>query len=198
VLPLDDRFAERFAVNAKRFHGARKKFVFHRGMGHVPTDVAPDTRSRSYFIEAEARLAAGDEGVLIAHGDMTCGYSLFVRDGRLVHDMNIGGKHVTLTSDRPVEPGHRRLGVAVRPGPGGRRVVLMIDGAPAGELTTPLGFYNFISWSGLDIGLDRGSPVADYAAPFSFTGLLKKVTVTMDDDQDLDGQGVGDAEMARQ
>ena len=198
VLPLDDRFAERFAVNAKRFHGARKKFVFHRGMGHVPTDVAPDIRSRSYFIEAEARLAAGDEGVLIAHGDMTCGYSLFVRDGRLVHDMNIGGKHVTLTSDRPVEPGHRRLGVAVRPGPGGRRVVLMIDGAPAGELTTPLGFYNFISWSGLDIGLDRGSPVADYAAPFSFTGLLKKVTVTMDDDQDLDGQGVGDAEMARQ
>ncbi len=198
VLPLDDRFAERFAVNAQRFHGARKKFVFHRGMGHVPTDVAPDIRSRSYFIEAEARLAAGDEGVLIAHGDLTCGYSLFVRDGRLVHDMNIGGKHVTLTSDRTVEPGHRRLGVAVRPGPGGRRVVLLIDGAPAGELTTPLGFYNFISWSGLDIGLDRGSPVADYAAPFSFTGLLKKVTVTMDDDQDLDGQGVGDAEMARQ
>ncbi|MFZ4605882.1 MAG: arylsulfatase [Caulobacter sp.] len=198
VLPLDDRFAERFAFNAQRFHGARKTFVFHRGMGHVPTDVAPDIRSRSYFIEAEARLAAGDEGVLIAHGDMTCGYSLFVRDGRLVHDMNIGGKHVTLTSDRPVEPGHRRLGVAVRPGPGGRRVVLLIDGAPAGELTTPLGFYNFISWSGLDIGLDRGSPVADYAAPFAFTGLLKKVSVTMDDDQDLDGQGVGDAEMARQ
>ncbi|MCF8506889.1 MAG: arylsulfatase [Caulobacter sp.] len=198
VLPLDDRFGERFALNAQRFHGARKRFVFHRGMGHVPTDVAPDIRSRSYFIEAEARLAAGDEGVLIAHGDITSGYSLFVRDGRLVHDMNIGGKHVSLTSDRPVEPGHRRLGVAVRPGPGGRRVVLMIDGAPAGELTTPMGFYTLISWSGLDIGLDRGSPVADYAAPFSFTGLLKKVTVTMDDDQNLDGQGVGDAEMARQ
>ena len=198
VLPLDDRFAERFALNAQRFHGARKRFVFHKGMGHVPTDVAPDIRSRSYFIEADARLVAGDEGVLIAHGDATCGYSLFVRDGRLVHDMNIGGRHVTLSSDRPVEPGHRRLGVAVRPGPGGRRVVLMIDGAPAGELTTPLGFYNFISWSGLDIGLDRGSPVADYVAPFSFTGLLKKVTVTMDDDQTLDGQSVGEAEMARQ
>lgn len=198
VLPLDDRFAERFALNAQRFHGARKSFVFHRGMGHVPTDVAPDIRSRSYFIEAHARLATGDEGVLIAHGDATCGYSLFVRDGRLSHVMNIGGKLVTLTSDRVIEPGHRRLGVAVRPGSGGRRVVLMIDGAPAGELTTPLGFYNFISWSGLDIGLDRGSPVADYAAPFGFTGLLKRVTVTMDDDQALDGDGVGAAEMARQ
>lgn len=198
VLPLDDRFAERFALNAQRFHGARKRFVFHRGMGHVPTDVAPDIRSRSYFIEAHARLEGEDEGVLIAHGDATCGYSLFVRDGRLVHVMNIGGKLVTLASDRTIEPGHRRLGVAVRPGPGGRRIVLMIDGTPAGELTTPLGFYNFISWSGLDIGLDRGSPVADYAAPFGFTGLLKKVEVTMDDDQNLDGQGVGEAEMARQ
>jgi hypothetical protein len=28
VLPLDDRFAPRFADNAKRFHGPRNRFVF--------------------------------------------------------------------------------------------------------------------------------------------------------------------------
>jgi arylsulfatase len=167
-------------------------------MGHVPTDVAPDVRSRSYRIEADVRIAAGDEGVLIAHGDMTSGYSLFLKGGRLVHDLNIGGTHAVVTSDRPVEPGQRRLGVAVRPGPGGRRIVLLIDGVPAGETTTPLGFHTLISWSGLDIGLDRGSPVGDYAAPFAFTGLLRKVTVTMNDDQALDGDAVGEAEMARQ
>src|SRR4051812_10313022 len=72
VLPLDDRFAPRFADNAKRFHGPRKKFVFHAGMGHVPTDVAPDVRSRTYTIEADVRLDGTSEGVLIAHGDMTC------------------------------------------------------------------------------------------------------------------------------
>jgi arylsulfatase A-like enzyme len=198
VLPLDDRFGPRFAENAKRFHGPRNRFVFHKGMGHVPTDVAPDVRSRSYRIEAEVRVADGDEGVLIAHGDMTSGYSLFLRDGRLVHDLNVGGTHATVVSDRVVEPGHRKFGVAVRPGPQGRRIVLLIDGKPAGEITTPLGFFTLISWSGLDIGLDRGSPVADYAAPFQFTGLLKKVTVTMDDDQALDGDAVGEAEMARQ
>ncbi|MHC2725515.1 arylsulfatase A-like enzyme [Bradyrhizobium diazoefficiens] len=44
VLPLDDRFGPRFAENAARFHGARHHFVFHHGMGHVPTDVAPDVR----------------------------------------------------------------------------------------------------------------------------------------------------------
>ena len=198
VLPLDDRFGPRFAANALRFHGARKKFVFHKGMGHVPTDVAPDVRSRSYHIEADARIAAGDEGVLIAHGDMTSGYSLYLKDGRLAHDLNVGGTHVTVTSDRPVEPGHRTLGVAVRPQNGQRRIVLLIDGKPAGEVSTPLGFFTLISWSGLDIGRDRGSPVGPYAAPFEFTGLLKKVTVTMDDDQALDGDAVGEAEMARQ
>ncbi|MFN3856633.1 MAG: arylsulfatase [Caulobacter sp.] len=198
VLPLDDRFGPRFAANAARFHGARQRFVFHRGMGHVPTDVAPDVRSRSYLIEADATLAEGDEGVLIAHGDATSGYSLFVRDGRLVHVMNIGGQKVELASDRLIPAGARRLAVAVRPEDRSRRIRLLIDGEPAGETATPLAFNNFISWSGLDIGRDRGSPVADYAAPFGFTGRLRKVTVLMDDDQALDGDGVAAAELARQ
>ena len=76
VLPLDDRFAPRFADNAKRFHGPRNRFVFHAGMGHLPTDVAPDVRNRSYTIEADVRIdGPATEGVLIAHGDMTCGYA---------------------------------------------------------------------------------------------------------------------------
>ena len=61
-----------------------------------------------------------------------------------------------------------------------------------------LGFHNLISWSGLDIGRDRGSPVSHYAAPFEFTGNLLRVRVTMDIEQHLDGDGVGEAEMARQ
>jgi hypothetical protein len=35
-------------------------------------------------------------------------------------------------------------------------------------------------------------------APFEFTGRLLRVTVTMHNDQKLDGDGVGEAEMARQ
>jgi arylsulfatase len=209
VLPLDDRFRERFVVNADRFHGARKRYVFHAGMGHLPTDVAPDLRSRSYLIEAEVEIADGSEGVLIAHGDATSGYSLYVQAGHLVHDMNIGGEHVIVRSQAPVPRGDRRLGLRVRrlapttqttprTGPGASEFTLLIDGVPAGSVRSPLGFANFISWTGLDIGRDRGSPVSHYAAPFAFTGKLVKVTVTMDADQRLDGDGVGRAQMARE
>lgn len=200
VLPLDDRFGPRFAENSARFHGARRKFVFHAGMGHLPTDVAPDVRARTYRIEADIRRLEGAEGVLIAHGDATSGYSLYVKDGRLHHTLNIGGQKTTVSSDRKVPPTATRLGVISRKVGEGldRTFTLTIDGAPAGEGLATTGFLTLISWSGLDIGLDRGSPVADYAAPFAFTGDLRKVTVVMDADQTLDGDAVGEAEMARQ
>ena len=194
VLPLDDRFAPRFGDNAKRFHGPRKRFVFHAGMGHVPTDVAPDVRNRTYTIEADARIdGPATEGVLIAHGDMTCGYSLYIKDGRLAYDMNIGGVHHLIVSDRPVPAGNRRLGVRMRRD-NGTQHRHPADRRRAGRrLRRPRSASSsFISWSGLDIGRDRGSPVSHYEAPFAFTGKLRKVTVTMDDDQALDAKTAAD------
>jgi arylsulfatase len=216
VLPLDDRFGPRFVESARRYHGPRNRFVFHAGVGHIPSDVAPDLRGRGYLIEAEVFIDRPDvQGVLIAHGDATSGYSLFVRDGRLVHDMNIGGLHHVLESDRPVPQGHCRLGIRVQAGPlvpvppppapmqamvpAWREGTLLIDGEPAGSLRSQAGFNNFISWSGLDIGRDRASAVSTrYQAPFEFTARLKRVTVTLDSPQGLDGEAVGQAEMARQ
>jgi arylsulfatase A-like enzyme len=198
VLPLDDRFAPRFADNAKRFHGPRNRFVFHAGMGHVPTDVAPDVRNRTYTIEADARVEADTEGVLIAHGDMTCGYSLYIKDGQLTYDMNVGGVHHVIASDRPVPPGNRKLGLRMRRNNGRNVATLLIDGEAVGGFDEQHGFISFISWSGLDIGRDRGSPVSHYEAPFEFTGRLRKVTVLMDDDQVLDAKAAADATLARE
>jgi arylsulfatase len=199
VLPLDDRFAPRFADNAKRFHGPRNRFVFHAGMGHVPTDVAPDVRNRTYTIEADAHVDGPmTEGVLIAHGDMTTGYSLYMKDGKLAYDMNIGGEHHLIVSDRPVPAGNRKLGVRMRRNQGRNIATLLIDGEPAGSFDTQNGFVSFISWSGLDIGRDRSSPVSHYEAPFAFTGKLRNVTVLMDDDQVLDAEKAATAALARE
>ena len=106
VLPLDDRFGQRFAENGRRVQGQRRQFVMHAGMGHLPNDVAPDLRGRDALIEAEVLLPQVDaEGVLIAHGDATSGYSLYLQGGRLVFDLNVGGVHRVLRSDRAVPPG---------------------------------------------------------------------------------------------
>ena len=209
VLPLDDRFRQRFAENAARFHGARTRYTFHAGVGHVPTEVAPDVRARSYRIEAHAAFGPADEGVLIAHGDATGGYSLYLRDGVLVHDMNVGGEHVVVASDRPVPPGTHRVSLRVRrlsreprptieTGPGLSEFTLLIDDEPVGRTESRLGFANFVAWAGLDVGCDRGSPVSHYAAPFPFTGRLDRIEVVMDDDQALDGDGLGQSRLARE
>ena len=214
VLPLDDRFGPRFAENGRRVQGARQRFVMHAGMGHLPTDVAPDIRSRDYLVEADVEIPEqAAQGVLIAHGDATSGYSLYMRDGHLVHDLNIGGVHHVLRSERAVSAGRQVLGLRMVLGPwvkttlplqekvllpSWREATLLIDGVPAGSLRTVHGFNTLISWSGLDIGLDRGSPVSHYDAPFVFTGRLHKVTVTLGPLPSIDGEALALVEMARQ
>ena len=190
--------------------GRAQQFRVSRRHGACADRRSPDVRSRSYTIEAHVEIdGSGAEGVLIAHGDATSGYSLYIKDGFLVHDLNIGGGHEVVRSNRKVPSGAHRLGVHVErlvreaaPAKGSRTGIsaytLLIDGEPVGSLQTQQGFHNFISWSGLDIGRDRSSPVSHYDAPFEFTGRLLRVTVAMHDDQKLDGDGVGAAEMARQ
>lgn len=198
VLPLDDRFGERFAENATRHLGSRREFVFHAGVGHIPTDVCPDLRSRSYKIEAHVALpAAPVEGVLIAHGDATCGYALYVKGGMLIHDVNVGGQHQIFMADMPGAGDHV---LGFRCSRSGKDAIgaMLIDGAAHGEGPLAHQFVNFISWSGLDIGCSRGSPVSHYKPPFAFTGVLKKVVVTIEPDQALDAEGAAKAAMARE
>ncbi len=209
VLPLDDRFAERFAENAERHRGDRTSYVFHPGMGHVPSEVAPDLRSRSYTIEVDVVIPDdGAEGVLVAHGDATSGWSLFLRDGRLVHDLNIGGSHQLVTSDIDVPPGPHTLSFHMRRSDGGGAFphgtgTLAIDGQPCGELSTENIFWLMVSWSGLDVGFDRGTTVSDYdgsgrfVGPATFTGTIRQVRIDLADDQQVDQATAADNEIAR-
>ncbi len=198
VLPLDDRFAERFAENAARHQGHRTRFEFWPGVGHIPAEVAPDVRSRSYAITADVIVGDRAQGVLIAHGDRTSGYSLYFDDGFLVHDLNIGGSHQVVRSEGRVASGQHEVAFTldrtVDPATG----TLSVDGQAVGTMETTDIFYLLVSWSGLDIGFDRGSTVGDYAAPHRFDGTLRRVVVTLETDQDLDAQGAAEVTMARE
>ncbi|MFQ3347140.1 MAG: arylsulfatase A-like enzyme [Candidatus Azotimanducaceae bacterium] len=204
VLPLDDRFAPRFAENAERHRGGRTHYTFWPGMGHLPSEVAPDLRSRSYSIGATVDLASTTEqGVIIAHGDATGGYSLYLENGHLIHDLNIGGNHQLLKSAHPLTPGRHELTLRMRRSKNPDNSVngiatLLVDGSEVASMQTDFIFSLMISWSGLDVGFDRGTTVGNYASPFNFTGTLIKVTVDLDDDQDLDHEAVGHIEMAKE
>lgn len=209
VLPLDDRFAARFAENAERHRGGRTRYELWRGMGHLPSDVAPDLRSRSYTITAFVDVPdSGAEGVLVAHGDATSGYALFVRDGHLFHDLNVGGHHQMVRSDKPVVAGSHTLGFRMKRRPGKGRFpegtgTLLIDGESVGEMHTDRIFALMVSWSGLDVGHDRGTTVTDYdrsglhVGPFAFTGTLHKVVVDLENDQSLDSTRSAGVAIAR-
>jgi arylsulfatase len=81
---------------------------------------------------------------------------------------------------------------------------LLIDGEPVGTMETDQIFWMLISFSGLDIGLDRGTTVADYdgsgrhLGPFAFTGTLVKVVVDLTVDQHVDHDAASEAQLARE
>jgi arylsulfatase len=82
--------------------------------------------------------------------------------------------------------------------PSSRLVTLFVNDEEVASSPVKFGFTMMVSWSGLDIGRDRGSPVSHYAAPFEFNGTLYSVTVTLQPQKGLDGDAVGQVEMARQ
>lgn len=210
VLPLDDRFAPRFAENAERHRGGRTRYEMWAGMGHIPSDVAPDLRARSYRITAHVDVPTEHtHGVLVAHGDATGGYTLFMRDGYLCHDLNVGGKHQLVTSTDRIPPGQHTLGFHMRRTklPDGKKHgvgTLLMDGVPVGEFETGRIFALMVSWSGLDVGLDRGTTVTDYeeegrfVGPFPFSGTLTKVVVELEDDQEVDQDKAASVALARE
>ena len=103
-------------------------------------------------------------------------------------------------SPGPVPQGSERLGFNMARSSSGTKGVgsLMIDDQVVARHETENIFSLMISWSGLDIGLDRGTGVSHYQTPNVFTGELVKVTIDLADDQILDGEGMGRAEMMRE
>ncbi|MFP6641563.1 MAG: arylsulfatase, partial [Myxococcota bacterium] len=200
VLPLDDRaFNERWVLSGGDETG-RTQFEFWPGMGHWPTDAAPDIRNRSYTIEAEVELDEDSEGVLIAHGDRCSGWSFYLKSGHLIHDYNFVGTHRVMRSLEPVGPGRHRLVYRfTRTGEHQGQGELWVDDTQVATQepfdTLPL----VISFEGLDVGRDpRVSVTADYESPFDFSGRLRRVVMSLGDDQGGTLPGSPAAERVRQ
>jgi arylsulfatase len=147
---------------------------------------AVDVKNRSHTITAEVEIPEGGaEGVLLAHGSWFAGYSLYVKDRRLVYVHNhLGLAEYRIGSTEELPAGKAILRFRfTRTGEHRGRGQLYIDDRLIGEGEIPHTVPHVIETSGegLCCGYDSGLPVtADYRAPFRFTGHIAQVVVEVD------------------
>ena len=167
-------------------------FVYHAGVERIPAASAPRLTGRAHRITADVEIPPGGaEGVILAQGGVLGGYTLFIKNGRVVYEVNASGNRAGTVSSEPLAPGKAHIVLEFtpdtttpRPGliagrspsPGVAR--LSVNGKSAGETKIAVLGVNYFET--LDVGADLGSPVSPaYASPFRFTGKIETVRVDL-------------------
>ncbi|MFA5884149.1 MAG: arylsulfatase [Acidimicrobiia bacterium] len=135
---------------------------------------------RGVTVEVSLDSAAGDRGYLVAHGDQGAGYGLYVLDDELWFVHNDGRGQMRECSGGRLAPGPRRVElVMTAPGKTVWDVALRVDGQVTGELGGVPMLFGMAPFEGIDVGIDRRSPVSwsiyERFGPFPFTGTLHSV-----------------------
>jgi arylsulfatase len=157
-------------------------------MARIPSGAAPLMINRSFRIVA--RLMGGratPQGVIVSLGDLSGGFTMYVRDGQAVFEYNHEGTPYRVesragavtSSARTVEFAFERTADYAGTGR------LLVDGTVVGEGSIPRSARWFISWSALDVGRDSLSRVSDaYTDAFEFTpGALQQVEFELEPQQ---------------
>lgn len=188
VLPIDNSKTQRLDTsNRPSLTRGRDTFTFLPGMVRIPEGAAPDTKNRSYTIEAKIEVATGrDEGVVLTQGGRFAGWGLYLLDGTPTFHYNLAGvQRFTIRSDSALAPGKHTIRfdfVYDGGGPGkGGQATISVDGAEvaSGRIDRTLP-YRITLDEGFDCGMDTGTPVSeDYTVPFEYTGAIESVVVTL-------------------
>jgi arylsulfatase A-like enzyme len=138
---------------------------------------------RSFTVDVELDFTPGDRGYLFAHGDQGGGYGLYVDHGdELVFVHNGYGKMAELHCGAvPQSAQTIRLDVTA-PGHWRWNVEVLVDGESRGTLDDLLLLGAMAPFEGVDVGIDRRSPVSwkiyEEHGPYPWTGTLRSVTYT--------------------
>ena len=176
VYPLDEGSGVKFLVRPPRSE------VFSEPVTILPgTPTLERWRSQQLIANRGFRvtvvLATLGEGTLVAHGDQGGGYSLYVKSGQLALAHNDGRGRVRVISGPLGSPSVVEA-VFTAPGGGTWSVSLLCDGAEvaAGDGLTLL--FPMAPFQGIDVGIDRKSPVVWGRGTFPYTGAISSVSYT--------------------
>jgi arylsulfatase len=189
VYPLDDRGAGRLAIPKPSPGGAdpkRTKFTFYSGVSRLAETAAPNTKNRSHRITAKIEMPAkGGEGVIVAEGGASAGFSLYVQDGKLAYHYNYFERERTnLVASTALPPGKSEVTLEFAYDGGGLgkggEAVLAINGKVVGKSrikNTVAGRFGIDTFG---VGSDTGSPVSNtYKPPFPFTGKIERIDIEL-------------------
>ena len=194
VYPMyDDMLARLNAVNYVLF-GDKKEFTyFAPGAVRIAEKASAPVKGRSHKIETTIDLKGDEEGVIVACGGMTGGYTMYIKDGKLHFDYNfLDGVHYHLTSSKlPTGPtdlkfnfilDKSKIDGTLKPWSGTGE--LYVNGKKVDEDYFEMMHISTYSLAEtFDVGMDSGTQVdKDYEGdPFAFTGTLDRVIVTLTD-----------------
>ncbi|MFN7287460.1 MAG: arylsulfatase, partial [Verrucomicrobiota bacterium] len=93
ALPIDNSKVERLDVsNRPSLTTGRNTFTYFPGLVRIPEGAAPDTKNKSWRIEADVVIPEGGaEGVILTHGGRFAGYALYLLDNKPVFCYNLAG-----------------------------------------------------------------------------------------------------------
>jgi len=89
VFPLDPRFSERFDPKLRESGEPKTKWTYFGNNVWLPEPIGPQLFPRAHTITAELDIPkSGAEGVVTCAGAFSCGWSLYIKDGKPVFHYN--------------------------------------------------------------------------------------------------------------
>ncbi len=180
VYPMSDIAGEGFLSIPSDSSRARNTFTFYPGMSHLSEGASPFIINRSYTITIPIeRKSTADEGVLVALGGYESGYTLYIKNNKLVYEYNLGTVvyRIESTTEVPVGKSTIKFGFAKTDANKGLGS-LYINDQTVGQGMIEKTFPYKLSFEGLDIGRDTLYPVSpayQNKGTFEFSGKIEKV-----------------------
>jgi arylsulfatase len=186
VYPLYDDMIQRLGAQQDRLFGDQKEFIYYApGAVRIAEKSSAPVKNRAHTIETQLDLTGEEEGVIVAVGGMTGGYSMFIKDHRLYYDYNfLDGVHYVLKSS-PLPKGKTDLKFNfIKTQPFGGIGELYINGEKVDEVEMPQMHISTYSLAEtFDVGRDTGTQVSElYTGVFKFNGELDRVIFTVSDE----------------
>jgi len=188
VLPIDDRGFERFnaaAVGRPTMMQGKTTMTLGEGMKGMGSDIFISLFNTSYTITADVEVSANANGVIVCQGGRFGGFSFYLREGKPVFTYNyLGLEQFQAISSQPLKPGKYTIAYDFKydgggAGKGGTGTV-SVNGVKVAETRIAKTEPSIFSGDDMaDVGVDEGTPVADYGPSSKFNGNIHKVTINV-------------------